>query len=286
MDEQTLIKEIKEKQFDFLERMLTDKQLYYSFNKLIEKEDAQQAVVAVLAAIGIQAQTDRTIFDRIFALLDDSSARERLRELFFSKAGSELLRKAVTVPGGEFLILGTMGKNYEKSHAFVNTLLIKRHGRQCVADIVHSAAGLQQNTDLFKSKGLSEGGKKLTRILSQNAREMERSFFIDQNDYVIVDYIEQNQEEAAAIIQEALADEKKRSQLCEALKTDVGKSICVRIGKTGFGRIYGAGKLWLTDGGRRFVHSILVDEHGAYAVYGIMTGMSLAEFITYTVALE
>ncbi len=261
-----------------------------SFNLLInsfEDNEIKEALANMLISEGKKAQTNSEKYSVLFSILNDSTFSDKLIELMTSNEGIGILKKVVSSEEGETLVLGAMQANYASAHAFVNKLLKRRIGRRLVVELVSVAA---HNTKYESVSGisqsvLSEKGKEFFSLIS-DVKNLQQTFSDNVQTDKILDYLKSNSAEAALILENKFQDKEYVLQLIQALTTDAGKSLCSLVGKSGFGRNTGAGKIWHTKGGRDFVHEMLKKEDGAYAVYAIVTGMSVAEFIAYTAKLE
>ncbi|HLD60280.1 MAG TPA: hypothetical protein VI912_04745 [Candidatus Bilamarchaeaceae archaeon] len=278
------IKRIKEEGLDFFDYMMRDEDKSNPFYYLA-LNDLKEPLVSMLIKEGEKAQNDPAVFEKIFKILGNEKTVNRLLLVMESKTAEEILTKVVSTKSGEFLVLGCMRYDYSKAHAFVNKLLQKRDGRKLAVSILLHTLPIDNKAENSGIVNLSDKGKFFSDILSLNTQELVGSLLDQEKSDNIIQYLKDNPEEATKILEKKLSDSKSFSNIINALQNPECEKFCALVGKTGFGRNFGAEKLWLTKGGRNFVHEMLKSEFGAYAIYGIMAGMTVGEFIAYTAPL-
>ncbi|MBS3068422.1 hypothetical protein J4450_06965 [Candidatus Micrarchaeota archaeon] len=288
MDSNELTKRINTEGLAFLFNAVKSDTLFNSLSQALEDNSVKEALANMLISEGEKTKLDNKKYSVLFSILNDTVFSDKLIELMTSNEGIGILKKVVSSDGGEALVLGAMDANYTSAHAFVNKLLKRRIGRRLVVELV-IAASLNDNIKVGASEisqsMLSNKGKEFLSLIS-DIKNLQQAFSDDTQSEKILDYLKANSQEAALVLSNKLNDKEYTIQLISVLTSESGKTFCSLIGKSGFGKKIGGGKLWHTKGGRDFVHEMLKKEDGAYAIYAIVTGMSVAEFIAYTAKLE
>lgn len=283
MDSSEIIREIDSRGLEVVSDIIKNKMALASFSAALRESGVKDAILKAILIAGEKAQ--KTSRFPLFLVLGDRNYSMLLRDLMIMPECAAILREAVKEARGEFLILGAMHVNYPTAHSFVNLLLQKKEGRRLVVALVCAAAMNHGKPIGPGLPPLSEAGKKFHATL-QDIKKLEKAVSEPAEREKLMDYLNKNEVEAAAVISGALCDDAWLKNLVRLLQTEKGREFCALIGKSGFGRRIGAGRLWPTKGGRVFVHEMLKTDEGAYAIYAIMTGMSVGEFVAYTARLE
>ncbi len=285
MDVNELIQRINTDRLKFISTAIISDQLFNSLVSELRDPKVKDALVSMLVSEGARSKTNSEAYSILFSILNDALSANKLVELITSKDGMEILKRAVDNNEGETLVLGAMHANYAVAHAFVNKLLQKKEGRKLAVALVSIAASHYENFTCSTLPPLTNEGKKL-QLMFHDISKLENAILDKNASEQLIYRLTNNEIESVSIIASALCDETFLNKLVKVLRTEKGREFCSLIGKCGFGRKFGAGKIWLTKGGRAFVHEMMKTEEGVYAIYAIMTGMSVGEFIAYTVKLD
>lgn len=293
-----LVSSIRGQGFAFLEKALSDNELYYELLQQMQSESEDealhQALIEALVGEGRkrlqEKKTGKESGSPVLLWLKNPEIAKRLRELVLTSQGIQAMVHAAENSAGEFLIFEPMATDYLLAHAFVNTLLVNPNGRKLVIGLVQAAAG-NEIEKMFvpkfpKAKKTGEGEKFEKYFSSEKGiAELEERVKKENGTETLLAFLQSHESEACGILKDALANEKINDALVQFLLTEAGRKLCAAIGKSGFGRKIGAGYLWFTKGGRLLVKKLLVSFEGHESVYAIMTGMTRAEFIAATVKL-
>lgn len=283
MDSNEIIHGINNQGIGFILDVVKNDDSFKDFSIALKDDNVKDVLVPMLLNAGEEAQ--KNSISPFFPLLNDKNYSTKLRDLMISSDGTALLKRVVVNKSGEFLTLGTMYLNYLVAHGFVNTLLQKKEGRGLVVALVGIAASNHAGYTCTALPPLTKAGEKFYATL-HDRRKLEETLSDPATNERFINYLVKNETEASAVLANAFCDSDCLRNLTTVLQTEKGNAFCAMVGKSGFGRKSGAGKIWLTKGGRVFVHEMLKTDKGAYAIYAIMTGMSIGEFVAYTVKLE
>lgn len=290
---ENILEGIKSKGFEFLLQSIKDDISFRKLSTLTINKDFEDVVVNAIISAGQEAlkvdKLNSHYILHILAMLKDNEHSNRLRTIMKSDLGNRILRESVSNPAGEFLVFGPMSANYPLGHAFVSELLKTREGRTAVIAIVDAACHSKPAGILvlppFEN---TPKGKELRQRL-QTDKDAENFVVLLKSEVYsedLANYMAANMAEAENILHETISTKEGVARVARIMLSESGKAFCSLLGKKGIGRKFGSAHLWLTKGGRELVHALLNADDGPYVVYSIATGMSVAEFVAYTLPLE